>query len=180
MPTPKRKRTKRTASRTRREAPQELPESCEYHPACVRKPTEQLQDGRWVCLYHEVFDRKSREAKRRYKRNPLAGAAVEILGAVANNVIAQPQGLQIAAGVTAQRAQNWYQERQQQRAAPPKTNPFQVLGLDRNKATAADVKKMQRKLAALYHGDTAEGSVAADKMAEINAAADEALKILGG
>lgn len=60
----------------------------------------------------------------------------------------------------------------------PKLDPFSVLGLDPARATAADVKSMQRRLAAIYHSDKQGSAVNASKLAEINAAADECLKRL--
>jgi hypothetical protein len=61
---------------------------------------------------------------------------------------------------------------------PAKPDPFYVLGLNRETATVADVRQMQRKLAGIYHTDKAGDAIATQKLAEINAAAAECLKVL--
>ena len=74
--------------------------------------------------------------------------------------------------------------RQAVRPPPPppplKKDPFEILGLDPKTATAADVRKMQKKLAQIYHPDRggAAAAVAAaeTKLKEINEAATDCLK----
>jgi hypothetical protein len=53
---------------------------------------------------------------------------------------------------------------------------WEVLGLDPATATADDIRTVQRKLAAIYHADKKNPAIAAGKLAEINAAASEALR----
>jgi len=55
---------------------------------------------------------------------------------------------------------------------------FVLLGLDPKKATVADVREVQRKLAAIYHPDTSSKATASSKMSEINAAAEMCIKVL--
>lgn len=61
---------------------------------------------------------------------------------------------------------------------PQKPDPFAILGLDPATATVEDVRKMQRELSKLYHADKKNEHVAQSKLAEINAAASEAVAIL--
>jgi hypothetical protein len=63
-------------------------------------------------------------------------------------------------------------------AQPKKPSCWEILRLDRQKATEADVKKVQRALAAIYHNDKRTDGTTIDAMAEINAAAAECLKEL--
>jgi hypothetical protein len=72
-------------------------------------------------------------------------------------------------------------EQQKKAAAPPKPakpDPFALLHLDAKKATVEDVRRVQRELAKIYHTDIARGGLASDAMAEINAAAEEAVKAI--
>ena len=77
-----------------------------------------------------------------------------------------------------QRAQQQQQQQQQQQARPQR-DPFAVLGLDRS-ATEQDVRSRQRELARIFHTDAGGGAAANERMAEVNAAADEAIRILKG
>jgi hypothetical protein len=63
-------------------------------------------------------------------------------------------------------------------APPPRVDPFAVLGLDAATATVEDVRRMQRELAKLYHTDKANSHISQAKLAEINAAATEAIASL--
>ena len=54
-------------------------------------------------------------------------------------------------------------------------SPWPVLGLDPMKATIADVKRVQRKLAEIYHPDKAAPAVHPEMLARVNAAADAAV-----
>ena len=57
-------------------------------------------------------------------------------------------------------------------AAPPGHDPYRLLGL-KHACSAADVRRRVRQLAGIFHPDRETGD--ADKMAEINAAADAIL-----
>lgn len=61
---------------------------------------------------------------------------------------------------------------------PPRLDPFEVLGLDAATATVEDVRRIQRELAKLYHTDKRDSHVSQAKLAEINAAATEAVALL--
>ena len=65
-----------------------------------------------------------------------------------------------------------------EKQAPRSGGCFQVLGLDQRKATKADVRRVQKELAKIYHSDKNEKGVSSDKMKEINAAVQECLKML--
>jgi curved DNA-binding protein CbpA len=58
-----------------------------------------------------------------------------------------------------------------------KRDPFLILGLKKT-ASESDVRKMQQKLATIYHSDVGGDEAATEKMKEINDAASECLKIL--
>ncbi len=63
-------------------------------------------------------------------------------------------------------------EWEEQYEAPKTLDGWAVLGLDKKKATEDDIRKRQRKLAAIYHTDTSEAEEAENiKMKEINEAA---------
>jgi hypothetical protein len=61
---------------------------------------------------------------------------------------------------------------------PTKSDPFAILGLDPTVATIEDVRRMQRELSKLYHTDKGDSHVASSKLAEINAAAADAISLL--
>jgi len=63
-------------------------------------------------------------------------------------------------------------------AAQSKVNPFEVLGLDAQKATKKDVKAMQRALSKIYHPDKNAAAINPEMIARVNAAATECLKQL--
>jgi hypothetical protein len=105
-----------------------------------------------------------------------AMAEQDVVGAVTGGLMAI--GLQIL-GPTIQQAQK------PQAAQPPprprqrpEVNPFDVLGLDPKQATKEDVKRVQKQLARIYHNDQDITGLAAQKMAQINAAADTCIKFI--
>lgn len=64
---------------------------------------------------------------------------------------------------------------------PPRSrpiDPFAFLGLDRHKATAEDVRRMQKHFAKVFHADTGSGAVLPDQMAKVNQAVDACLAYL--
>jgi hypothetical protein len=63
-------------------------------------------------------------------------------------------------------------------ATPQQPDCWSILGLDPKTATAKDIREMQRKLAAIYHTDRGNPAIAAQKLAEINAACSTALLLL--
>jgi len=70
----------------------------------------------------------------------------------------------------------WQRAQQSATQQRQKTNPFQILRLNPQTATVADVKRMQRALAAIYHDDKGTTGIDESAMAEINAAADACIK----
>ena len=84
-----------------------------------------------------------------------------------------------AARSAAQAAQQaWQRVRPAPPPVAPTPDPFVILGLDPKKATAADVRTMQKRLAGIYHSDRAGEAVDTSKLKEINAAATECLRRL--
>lgn len=148
------------------------------------------------CVLHEAIDggkKKWQKSQQQAARRGDAVASVgwQLLGGLVdlfspaitdmvNRAADDPAAAATRAKQTAQAAYSYV------RAAPPppptpptpKPDPFFVLGLNRETATAADVRQMQRKLAAIYHADKGNDVVATQKLAEINAAAAECLKTL--
>jgi len=74
-----------------------------------------------------------------------------------------------------------YTIREQQKKAaaqPARPDPFALLRLDAKTATVEDVRRVQRELAKIYHTDLDATGLADDAMAEINAAAEAAIKAI--
>lgn len=61
--------------------------------------------------------------------------------------------------------------------SPSKSDPFSLLGLEPG-CSVDDVRKRQRALAAIFHTDIGGGPTAGARLAEINQAATECIKIL--
>jgi hypothetical protein len=135
-------------------------------------------DDEGLCAIHVALAAgKAQLEKRaaRAARDPLAGLLAQAGAAVLE--LATPWVGTIVARATAPRPAP-----QPSAGAPrrPSTgpDPFVVLGLDSKTATVAQVRQIQRKLAAIYHADTGGDSAASNKLAEINAAASEAIRRL--
>jgi hypothetical protein len=134
--------------------------------------------GSEYCIAHTVHDFIADEARKRSKRAKTLGDAIVAgvfgLGAAAMENMQKHD--------IAQKAYLLYQMRQAQRAQRPppekKPDPFAVLRLDAKTATVEDVRRVQRKLAEAYHADTGASGVASDAMAEVNAAAEAAIKAI--
>lgn len=71
-----------------------------------------------------------------------------------------------------------FRPRPQQRpsAPPPQVDPFSILGLNARHATEADVRRIQRSAAEMWHADKGGGAEAQSRLGEINAAAEECLR----
>lgn len=139
------------------------PAVCEF-PGCTGKPFAESS----YCLGHEAVTHLADRGKRAAERGELLEGAFGMLGShLLQKLMNDPRAQQFTRGPT-------------QPPPQPKHNPFLVLGLDRKTATAADVRRVQRKLAAIYHSDKNESGIAKDKLAEINSAAAECLAVLAG
>jgi hypothetical protein len=68
--------------------------------------------------------------------------------------------------------------RPQGQPPPPRRDPFEVLGLDPMTATEEQIRRVQRGCAEMWHSDKGGGTAAQSRLGEINAAAEEALRIL--
>ena len=128
------------------------------------------------CFGHMLTTRLARGAEQAERRGDvLQEALYRLLGTGAAYVADDPQR-------AAFQAQLAYQHvRAARQAAPPppaKPDPFAVLHLDRATATVADVKRVQRRLAEIYHSDKGDAAVAGGAMAAINAAAQAAIEEL--
>lgn len=130
--------------------------------------------GSEYCAAHTVHDFLSDGSRRAAKRGKTWEALLYGLGAaVTDNIHRHDLGT---------KAYMLYQMRQAQKAAQPpkpaKGDPFVTLRLDPKTATVEDVRRVQRKLAEVYHSDAGVTGVVGDAMAEVNAAAEAAIKAI--
>lgn len=128
-------------------------------------------------------------AERAANRGSLLEAAIAGIGSAlagnAQQIVKDPRAQMMAAQfIQERRARRQaeqaarYAQRQAQNAQPPRLCPFSYLGLDESKATVADVRRVQKGLAQMYHGDKAGPAVNNAKMAEVNAAVESCLAAL--
>lgn len=61
---------------------------------------------------------------------------------------------------------------------PHEVDPWQFLGLDRNRATEEDIKRVRKHFADYYHPDKGNAAVDPQLLQQVNAAADACLKDL--
>lgn len=188
---PRRRRPRRDAAPLfeEQEEPARPAESGCAVPGCKLKPTPESR----FCILHEALDggkKKWQQSQRAAAKRgdtvasvgwQLLGGLVDLLNPAITEMVSR--AAEDPAGAAERARQATGAAYQYVRGAPPappppRLDPFAVLGLDPGKATASDVKAMQRKLAAIYHSDKGGTAVNASKLAEINAAADECLKLL--
>jgi hypothetical protein len=161
-------RTKKKRSSTRKKKSQADPRICSLQPHC-NKPAVSPNG---FCIAHGLQDLCVSRGRRAAKRGELWERIFYDAGSALVGHVSQQMDV-------IQQAEPHQQFVPQQPPQPPKADPFAVLGLDPATATKADVRRVQRKLASIYHADQAGGSVASSKMAEINAAAAACLSALG-
>lgn len=146
--------------------------------------------GERFCPLHAFLDIGAQYAEEQEKRGTvfghLAANALRAAFGVVDNAYEQEMHKKavIAGRIWAQRRQaqraQQAQQQQQQAAQQQQVDPFAVLGLDRTSATVETVRARQRELARIFHTDLGGGPAAEARLAEFNAAADEAVKILQG
>ena len=127
------------------------------------------------CFAHDLVDRLSGAAHRSMQR----GQVLEGLLASAGSLLINNFGTALAKGANGANGTHGANGAPRPASPPPLTrpNPWTVLGLDPQRATKADIRRVQRKLAEIYHTDKADDAIAAGKIAEINAAAQACLKL---
>lgn len=135
--------------------------------------------GSEYCKAHTMHSLLADEARRRSQKVRSVGdaliAGVFGIGAMLTDEQQRAKLAQQAYLISQMRkAQKAAREQQAQKTL----NPFSVLRLDPQTATEADVRRVQRKLAEIYHGDKAEGGVAGDAMREVNDAAAAAIEYI--
>lgn len=174
MPPKKRARKRRsTDDPQEQEQPQRVP--CDT-PGCKLPALP----GQKTCVAHSLCDTTEDWAKReaaRAKRNgDLLKAA---LFGFAPSAIAILRPLVSQAAVEVSRGQVPFRRAAPRSPTPPPSppDPFAALGLEPS-ATIEEVRERQRQYAQIFHPDRGGGPAAAAKLAEINAAAAEALKRL--
>lgn len=148
-------------------------------------------DSTYCKVHTLLFDgmRKLRGSSRRAAaRGDFKGGALHGLGSLLLDLGGQlftNAGNQVASAADHAAAQagpiDWSQlfgqkPTEQSDAAGFATSCWEVLGLDPATSTADDIREMQRKLALIYHTDKHNPAVLSNKIAEINAAAAEALR----
>jgi len=174
---------KKRAPRKKAPPPPPEPPKCEI---CGRQLPYR---GERFCPIHAFLDLGAQYAAEQEKRGTVAGHLLAMITRAGAGLVdnAYEQDLHkkavfVARMKLAQRQAEARQRAQQQQQAPPppKVDPFATLGLDQANATVEDVRARQRQLARIFHTDAGGGPAANDRMAEINAAADAAVKILKG
>lgn len=150
--------------------------------------------GERFCPVHALIDLGAQYAAEQEKRGTVVGHVVAQLTRAGAGFVdnAHKQDMHKKAVFAAriayarrkaeaqQRAQQQQQQQQQPPPPPPQADPFAMLGLDRASATVETVRARQRELARIFHTDFGGGPAANEKLAEFNAAADAAVKILQG
>lgn len=141
--------------------------------------------GERFCPLHAFLDLGAQYAAEQEKHGTVMGhiaAMVARAGAgLVNNAYEQDlhkKAVFAAQVAYAQRRAQAQQRRQAPPPPPPRPDPFAVLGLDRANVTVEAVRARQRELARIFHTDTGGGPAAESRLAEFNAAADEAIRIL--
>lgn len=175
------RRTKRSTKKTNRTETPPGPSVCEV----CGKP---IPYGK-RCLLHEGLHHVVRYAERQERNGNAFAAFLARLGGQAVErgyqqnlhqkaymlyVMRQQQKAQ-------QRAQQQHRQQNQPPPPPPQApDPFVLLGLDRAGATAEQIRARQRELARIFHSDAGGGAAAQERLSEINAAADEAVRQVSG
>ena len=144
--------------------------------------------GERFCPVHAFLDLGAQYAAEQDKRGTVLGHVAAMIARAGAGFVdtAYEQEMHKKAVFAARIAYAQRKTRAQQRAQqeqaqpPPQVDPFATLGLDRADATAETVRARQRELARIFHTDLGGGPAAASRLAEFNAAADEAIKILRG
>lgn len=137
------------------------------------------------CIAHELVHMVTSYAEEREAQgNALAGMLWRIGGQFMGTAVEQELHKKAMMAAAMHHARRQAQRAQQQAAQPPppppRVDPFAVLGLDRINATVEIVRARQRELARIFHTDLGGGPAAQERLAEFNAAADEAVRILRG
>jgi hypothetical protein len=170
----------------RKKAPPKPPEP----PKCEICKRPLPYQGERLCPVHAFLDLGAQYAAEQEKRGTIVGHVAAMLtragAGFVNNAYEQEMHKKavFAARMAYAQRKAQAQQRAQQQAAPPppppQVDPFAVLGLDRDKATVESVRSRQRELARIFHTDAGGGPAANDRMAEVNAAADEAVRMIEG
>lgn len=124
-------------------------------------------DGRY-CALHEIVEVNRSRAQKKAKKGDFTSQAIFFGLSWLGPAISQ---------ATQKVAQTVAQGPSRPPPPPPKSDPFDFLGLERE-CSVGDVRKRQRALAAIFHTDTGGGPASGARLAEINQAATECIKIL--
>ncbi len=170
--------TKKTSKKASTKKPKAAPKPPVQPPTCevCGKP---IQYGE-RCVAHELTHMITGYAEEREAQgSAFTGLLCRLGGQFLGNAIEQDLHKKALMMAAMHRMKRQQQQQQQQQQAPQSADPFAVLGLDRT-ATVESVRARQRELARIFHVDVGGGAAANERMVEINAAADEAIRILQG
>lgn len=98
--------------------------------------------------------------------NGIAGIAFQAAKPVINNVV---NGVNI---------NNLRRNYNKNKVNSESADPFVILGLNRETSTIKDVRAIQKKLATIYHSDKKTSGIDNNKMAQLNCAVEECIKII--
>jgi len=134
------------------------------------------------CIAHELTHLITTYAEEREAQgNALTGLLVRLGGQFVGTAVEQDLHKKAMMAAALHRARRKAAQQQQQQAQQTqRVDPFAMLGLDRANVTVEAVRARQRELARIFHTDAGGGAAANARMAEINAAADEAVRMIEG
>lgn len=148
---------------------------------CPRPAAKDVGDGTF-CLWHAGLDLVGQYAETQDRK---IGGVIQLAASMIDRAVENDlhKKAMFAYAMRKQQQAARMRAAQSQQASPPppppsRPDPFALLGLDRANVTPERVRARQRELARIFHTDTGAGAAANDRLAEINAAADEAVRIL--
>jgi hypothetical protein len=145
--------------------------------------------GSKFCFLHDLQQKRSKAGETSFRKGDVWGGLLNhgaaFLAQLAAKEMQQPDNIQKARMMWAMHQQQQEQQQQQQARtkgyqAPQHTDPFAVLGLDRDTATDKDVRKMQQAMAQPLHPDKNPTAAAELRLKEINEAAAACQEIIRG
>jgi len=150
--------------------------------ACVQPECQDAQiPGSKYCFFHDLQQKRSKAGEKALRKGDMVGGLLNMAASFGAGLVAKE--LQQPDNINKARVM-WHMHQQQQQAqqqgyqAPEHSDPFAMLGLDRNTATATDIRKMQQAMAKPLHPDKNPSKAAEDRLKEINEAAAACVEIL--
>lgn len=176
---PTEKKTKKTSSRRRRREPEPEPEyEFEEIPLCGVPGCESPAVDGDFCMIHLGLDMALDKLQKSFRKSDVTGALMGAAGVLLFNNVTNIGNAVSGAAQRVGANPPPPPPPPGPRPRPSALDPFTFLGLNRAKATQADVKRVQKALAKLYHADAGGTAVDPRRMAEVNAAAQACLEDL--